>query len=236
MDYFVNEFGSGTVVNGITPSKEDGKDILINGLKQLDVEYDEDDESISVLMGNAPKPEVKQQIDEEWKNIDPTKISDLGNSIHRDALNIPFHGILEDGNSDVYNKGIIENPSSYYKGYDRNNNTDVPFRDFKDYFNNEIYGNLIDDKNGSPDTVEKIIENFVNNASETMKKAAEKEIITGVNNSFYRATHSTIYPEMVKNTIFMFAVSKLLSDFHGGFRNDHIIQKREDVDGYQFGG
>ena len=48
-------------------------------------------------------------------------------------------------------------------------------------------------------------------------------------NSFYKATHSRIYPEMIKNTIFMFAVSKLLSKFHGGFRKDHPIRKVDDV-------
>ena len=239
-DYFIDAFGKGTVVNGITPSAPstpNGKDILIDGLKSLDVKYDPDTNSVSVYMGNIPKPEVKKQLDEEWKKIDPTEISDLGNSVHQNSLNSPFQGIVDEATSPkIYNKGLIEDPSSYYKDYDQKKNPGVPIEDFKDYFNNEIYGKLIDDGNGKPDTIETLIVNFVNKASETMEMAIEKEIIVGTNNSFYRATHSTIYPEMIKNTIFMFTVSKLLSDFHGGFRKDHTIQTIDDADGFQFGG
>lgn len=231
-NYFKKAFKNNVTVVG-TAGIQNGKDLLIDGLSRLNISPNANNNGCNISLPNA---QINQQA-EQWKKIDPSEIADLGNSIHKDALNFPFKSMAECENnriiSEAANKTIINNPSSYYKGYPENNN--APFEEFKDYFDNEIYNKLIDDGNGIPDTIETLITGFVRNASPSMKNAIDREITNMVNdNSFYRATHSSVYPEMIKNTIFMFAVSKLLSEFHGGYREDGIITRT--ANGYQFGG
>ena len=62
-----------------------------------------------------------------------------------------------------------------------------------------------------------LIKDFINKAERNgMKPAINAELLPGLpNNSFYRATHASIYPEMMKSAIYMFSISRLLSDYYG---------------------
>ena len=230
-NYFTKAFPDNVVgFSGISPTKDDGKDILIDGLEKIE---------ITNIGGGFKLVAPIKLTDGDWDKVNPKNISDLGDSIHQNSLNVPFTSINEQNQDTevarLKNLSVISSPQSYYKGYP--DDADSPFNEFADYFNNEIYKKLIDDGNGKPDTIEILIKNFVKNASADMKDAITREVLNASEgNSFYRATNSSIYPEMMKNAIFMFTLSKLLSEFHGGFRQDHIIKSVGDVPDYTFGG
>ncbi|MBP3760169.1 MAG: hypothetical protein J6I55_01605, partial [Ruminococcus sp.] len=260
--YFADEFaGLDVNIRGIDDDlnannkngkPKDGKDILIDGLKDLKIQHTPKENKFSITTdGGALVPAATQkQLDKEWRNID-TKAENLGLDVHINALNIPFKTVEEcaafvSGNgkfanavdaSITKNREIIDDPASYYKDYSSKDNPDVPVIEFTDYFNNEIFKKLIDNDDNNLDAIESLIENFVNHASGDMKSAIKRELLKNANdNSFYRATHSSIYPEMIKDTIFMFTVSKLLSEFHRGYNDHQIISDANQVGGYQFGG
>ncbi len=232
--YFKKEFGDSTQVDGVAPAKnpKDGKDILIDGLAMLKV-----DRNIAGTYTITPNNVAGNQIVAvNWKEeIDPLYYDKLGDTIHQNALNVPFTSLTQENNSiqvaQDKNKRIINSPGSYYNS--KINNTDGLFNEFTDYFNNEIYEKLINDGDGNPDIIEMLIQNFANNASPGMKSAIVREMIY---DSFVYATRSDIYPEMIKSAIFMFTTSKILSDYHGRFRSDYPIKSTEDVTGYEFGG
>lgn len=230
--YFKNEFGASTNIIGIShvPNAKDGKNVLIDGLGSLDVTIDPVKGEYN-LKTAIPIDVI------DWNDVNPQSLADFGedNSVHKNVLSKPFVSVADSGGNTIKaansNKKIITSTVSYYK------NPSNPFDEFKEYFNDEIYGKLIDNHDGNPDTIEMLIKDFLNNASSNMKSAVMSELLNAAaGNSFYLATHSSIYPEMMKSAIYMFAISKLLSQFQGKFTDTIIKQLRNDTADYAFGG
>lgn len=230
--YFKNEFGQSTNIIGIlhVPHAKDGKNVLIDGLSSLDVTMNPADGTFN-LQTAIPIDSI------DWNHVNPQNLADFGedNSVHKNVLGKPFVSVADSGGNTIAaankNKAVITSIVSYYK------NPSNPFDEFKEYFNDEIYGKLIDNDDGNPDTIEMLIKDFLNNASSNMKSAVMSELLNAsAGNSFYLATHSSIYPEMIKSAIYMFAISKLLSQFQGKFTDTIIKQLKNDTADYAFGG
>lgn len=237
-NYFIKEFPNNMVsVVGVAPVVGmDGKDLLIDGLNSLTISPAATVPG-GVVISHGEPPAVPINAP-KWGDINPDKKDDLGDSVHQGALLVPFTSVAQEGETGIStakNIKVIYSPASYYENYENDRN--AALNDFVSYFENEIYSKLINDGDGNPDVIETLIVGFVKNASPAMKSSILREITNlAANNSFYKATHSSIYPEMIKSTIFMFAISKLLSEFHRGYRSDHPINNGMDVNGYQFGG
>ena len=226
--YFADELKSYSFGVTVNVPQIDGKQTLITGLHSLKI---------------VPHPGFIQLLPIgsvaaiNWSNINPTNYVTFGepDCVHCNVGKFQFAS-LKSVNDDVakagaINKAQLKNPQSYYD--DLSN----PVEDFKNYFNNEIFGKILDNKDGHPDLIETIIKDFINNASPNMQNCIRQKLLGGTpGNSFIKATSSNVYPEMMKNTIFMFAVSDILTEFHGPLRSDHIIMNAADIPGYQFGG
>lgn len=205
----------------------DGKDTLIDGLSTLDIDLS-DPPTITTKAGVGAI---------DWDRINPGAVEKFGNvdNVHSGFGKFDFVSLEKVENNPrealKYNLAKIKGVASYY------DNVCNPFEELKKFFNEEIINKLVDNRDGNQDVIEIIIKDFMNNASPAMQQAANNELLGGIaNSSFFRATNSKIYPEMIKDTIYMFTISELLSKFHGEFRPDHMISNFHDVDGYEFGG
>ncbi len=229
--YFKNEFDK--IANGVnvTVSPIDDKQTLIDGLSQIS------------MVGNALMINPVQLANIDWGSIDPQNVAQFGTeeSVHTNVLRNQFEAITDrngqlDTNASVTaNNKILWDPTSYYE------NPANPYEEFNKFFTEEIYNKLIDNGDRVPDTIESLIQDFIYEASQNMKMKVNQQLQPGGGehdggNAFYKATHSCVYPEMMKNTIYMFAISTLLSEFHGTYRPDQTIREVADKPQYRFGG
>ena len=149
-----------------------------------------------------------------------------------------FETIAENGGdtsvTTTHNDARIGNMQNYYA-----DSMDA-YKKFKAYFDNVIYSRLLDNHDGAPDASELVFQKFIDlTAHPNMKNAIDKQLV-GANGSFIRAVKSSIYPEMVMNTVFMFAFSELMTEFFGNLPNiaSHESMIRESGDvvaSYKFG-
>ena len=229
--YFKNEFMK--LANSVytTVSDIDDKETLIQGLSKISKD------------GSTLKITGVTLGDINWDYIDPQKAELFGTeeSVHTNALRNQFvaiqdrTGALDTNASASANKRILWDPNSYYE--DPAN----PYEEFNKFFTEEIYNKLIDNGDRVPDTIESLVQDFIYEASDRMKIKINQQLQAGGGghdggNAFYKATHSCVYPEMMKNTIYMFALSTLLSEFHGTYRPDQTIREVADKPQYRFGG
>jgi len=176
-----------------------------------------------------------------WEVVNPSNTTIFGenNNPHHEATEFKFISSSDAGgpvNAQMLNEAQLKNIQSYYTN-SAQSIEEQSIEDLKEYFDKEIYGKLMNNQDKIQDVIEMVIIDFMDKASTNMQQEARNEILHGVaNNSFYRATNASIYPEMMKNAIFMFAVSELFSKFHRKLRTDHAIQLLGDIPGYEFGG
>jgi len=228
-NYFVKEFQGNlatTVTVNTTPG--DDKQALIDGLKTINSIGTE----LKIVGHNVNGVDWDGKI-----NPKHTGVFGYQNNIHKNAFGkkeaeFVFHVVPGTNTPDITrckkdNDTIIKRTSTYYE--DARN----PFADFKKFYFDEIYSKLIDNDDGNPDVIEMLTYDLLENPSQTMSAAIRSELTTG--SSFVKATTSCIYPEMMKSAIFMFTLSKILSDFHGTYRADHKITRTGDETGYKFG-
>ena len=230
--YFYKEF-DGYAVNVSVPPIDlgiDSKESLIKGLANIPFTPDGAG-GFHLGAGAANIAQIN------WGKVNPKNSAIFGeeDSVHKGTEKFNFVSLADCSNApDVAqreNNSKIHSQLSYY------NNPNNPFDELSEYFYNEIFGKLIDNSDGIADNIEIIIGNFINGASENMKNTAKKELLPGTpNNSFYRATHSSIYPEMIKNSIFMFTISELLSKYHGTYKTSGKIKNFDDAGTYKFRG
>lgn len=231
-EYFANEFTKqegNKLANhvSVTVSKDNDKQILIDGLCKL-----------NTLGSNLDfAGAVVNKV--EWNDkVNPKYIEIFGkdDSPHKNAIRVPFQAVLLAGDkvdtneSKSLNQIIINSITSYFE------NPDNPFEEFKQFFNAEIYGKLIDNQDTDADVIENLIVGFANNAPDRMIAEINSELSATPGNSFVKATKSSIYPEMMKSSMFMFTISKLLSKYHGPYNDGHTIRDNNDVPGHEFGG
>lgn len=226
--YFINEL-KGYAVNVNVPPI-DSKYSLIQGLAKIPIVPD----GAGGFIIGAGAANIAQI---NWGNVNPKNSSIFGeaNNIHKNAEKFKFVSLADcEGKPNVAqakNDAKIYNHTSYY------DNPNNPFDELNAYFYNEIFNKLIDNSDGVSDCIEIIIGDFTKNASDRMKSDARGELLPGMpNNSFYRATHSNIYPEMIKNSIFMFTISELLSKYHNGYQTTGKIDNFNSAGTYKFGG
>ncbi len=233
-DYFKTTYGANHHIQ-MNVSQVDGKVTLINGMTSLNIAAGGNGILLSLPGAAAAAGPVIG-----WDSVNPRHVVGFGedSSVHSQLRTFGFVPI--NGNpvsADAVNRARIQSVSSYY-------HSDVvhdPFKDLNTFYNEEIYGKLIDNHDGTPDVIECLLKDFTNNASDAMHRDINQELLAGIaddsrGNSFLRATTSSIYPEMMKSAVFMFAISKMLSKYHRNYRTDHQITKFDDVPTFEFGG
>lgn len=226
-NYFINELKNYAV--NVNVPQIDSKYSLVKGLANIPVVSDGKG-GFTIGAGAANIAQIN------WDNVNPKNSSIFGetDNIHKDAEKFNFASLADCKGSPAIaqatNDAKIYNHTSYY------DNPNDPFDELSAYFYDEIFNKLIDNSDGVSDCIEIIIGDFIKEASNNMKSDARKELITGAsNNSFYRATHSNIYPEMIKNSIFMFTISELLSKYHNGYQTTGKIDNFNSAGTYKFG-
>ena len=232
-NYFKKEFeGEYAVSCNVTVSNDNDKQILVDGLSTVDATFAD----LTISGGQVNTVDWQMVIDPKY-----TGVFGKDDNVHKNALRIPFEvrylpntdpNIKEVDTlaSQGSNNAIIKNVRAYYE------NTTNPFEELKKFYKDEIYGKLINNHDGVPDTIENLVMSFLDNASPVMVAAINKELGAMMNNSFTKAANSYIYPEMMKSAVFMFTLSKMLSKYHGSYRPDHTIAALGDTVNYQFGG
>ena len=214
--YFRDAFSDHSVTVGVSP--EDGKDILLKGLYRLVINPQHN--GMFKIKVNGIGNEISWE-----ETVDPSKAAtvNFGNpvSAHLDLekpdntpLFIPAKTISDDGReidqtpvAEEENKAAItSHPENYY-------DVRKAYEELKKHFN-DIYNALINNHDSVSDPIEVLCADFINSAGDTMKTTIRDELNGG--ESYQKATiNSDVYPEMIKSTCFMFALSKLLTKYHG---------------------
>lgn len=229
--YFAKELSGYSVNIDVPPDTKgiDSKETLIKGLTTIVPIANNGRFVHAGGAGNVAKI--------NWGSINPKNSSLFGepDNPHCGTGNFNFVSLSQCDDNPVEaeseNNMKIQDAESYYQ------DTSNTFDELNNYFNNEIYDKLIDNHDGVADVIEMLIKKFTSKASPKMKSFSHRELINGhPGNSFFVATNSNIYPEMIKDTIFMFVISKLLSEFHNGYKSDGLIQALGDVTSHEFGG
>lgn len=232
--YFDNAFNGIDVKLSV---KGSGKDALVDGLSNLEIKYDA---SINKYEIHSPAGVTAVN----WDDINPGYYEGYGRNVHKNSLNTEFVDTGSDVNDETTNKSILRNPMSYF---DKSSDQPTLEKDtanltvnqmatdqFLNYFKNEIYGGLINNGDGKQDSIEALFSGFVDNASSTLKGSIGADAVDG--NAFNNAiTISSIYPEMIKNAIFMFTAGDMLTAYHGEIPDVKIVSPK-DAGRYPFGG
>ncbi|MBR1529688.1 MAG: hypothetical protein IJ642_10370 [Oscillospiraceae bacterium] len=234
--YFQKELQPNTTVD---VPQGNAKHTLLDGLNALDITpLGNNQFQLAVSGASAPSSAAMAASNSiiPWELVNPndaTAFGEKGNP-HQEAAEFRFVSIADAGDpvkAKLLNQAQLKNIQSYYA------DPEQCTEDLRRYFDEEIYGKLMNNQDAIQDVIEMVVIGFMDKASPALQQAARNEILHGVaNNSFYRATNASIYPEMMKNAVFMFAVSELFSQFHRKLRTDHTIQNLDDIPGYEFGG
>jgi len=234
--YFKNSFKGITVELAV---QHGGKDALVDGLSNLKINVDAAAVNPKYVIASPASVTAVN-----WDDINPEYYEGYGRSVHKDCLNTPFVDTSSDTNDELTNKAILRNPLSYFgasgeKPTLEKDNSDktvnqMATEQFMDYFNEEIYKGLIDNGDGKQDSIEALFSGFVEKASNVLKTAIGADAVDGkaFNNAVFK---SSIYPEMIKNAIFMFTAGDMLTAYHGEIPDVKIVSPKE-AGKYPFGG
>ena len=93
---------------------------------------------------------------------------------------------------------------------------------------------MIDNGDVRRDPIEELFKGFVKDVNESLLDDIKADAVNG--DAYNRAVlSSSIYPEMVKNAIFMFTASDMLSKHHGEIPETRI-KNAATAGNYSFGG
>jgi hypothetical protein len=221
IQYFREEFGKSVNVFGVSkPLDKDGKDLIIDGLS-----------NINVTPGTKPVIKGTGRFNVVWEDVDPENYSVFGNpdSIHKNCLKKPFafdDSYAAAGTLSTTNQSIIRDANNHY-----DTDPDLLKNETKDYLENEIINKLI-----SPNKKYGMLEVFLKGlTSENSNSFLETELNGISDDSFMKACNQSIYPEMIKNAAFMYAFSSLLTKSFGNLKENGMIMSTDEADTYKFG-
>lgn len=222
--YFNNAF-PGAV--SVSVSQDNDKQTLIDGLARIDKNQNNGVFELSINGVTVAPVNWDDEVNPKYTEAFGTTAS-----VHTDALQ-RNKSFVYTGNSNAdkqANDQIIHNVVSYY------DNVGNPFEDISAFYKKEIYDQLINNDDGVQDPIEVLTESFLSNASQNMQNAINRELLGFPNNSFVKATNSCIYPEMMQSAIFMFTLSKMLSQYQGSYNPTSRIINNGTANGHEFGG
>ena len=200
------------------------KSNLVNGLSMLNIiqkaatSYD----IVPRLVGAAGALNIVV----DWARIDPLNYSEFNNAVHQNTLEIPFNNDANDTRRATENSNIVCDQNAYYKAEGGESVMDAALRQFRDYFNVELYGTeehpgIIDNQDGRQDPIEALFEGFVTGEKNNMFTQIKNDAISGA--AFKEATQNTAaYPGMLKHIIFMFVAKELLNNYCGKIPKEDI--------------
>lgn len=197
----------------VTVSTENAKEQIIIGLERLDV-INQNDGKYNVVLSNAIKTEA------DWKYINP-KYTDSFKSASRQEkcaqLNIiPIQSSDSNINHNIEQRKKTSNFFNVEAAYDEMGRQICEIIDFF----------MPSDREQS--LFKKI---FLDGSYSYMGQKVKNTLISSPNNelsSFTKASDAEIYPEMIKNTAYLFEISRLMSQFFGLGFDDKCITNTDD--------
>lgn len=226
--YFKNELTKCGQYNIATKvSQLDGKDVLVKGLSALTVTPPANAGGLFNIAISGVLPDTDDDAIKWAETVDPCATEYFGQptSVHKEAApgeatetdkehqEKRFVSVLEMGNSvpdtTKANTAKIETKTFYF------HNEREGFDKLKAYFEDELYKKLIDNHDNMPDAIETVLIDFLDTNRHTRIYDSAIKELNGPRGSFVRGSKSSIYPEMVLDTVFMFAISELLALHHG---------------------
>ena len=227
-NYFKNAFTGLTVQMDV---KGSSKDSLVDGLATLDTSFSVQSNSFIVKA-----PAAVNNV--SWEKVNPRQFEEFGASVHKDALYRQFERTEDTSSDQTNNRNIFEDPASYFAVPEDMEGTktmnDIACEEFLEFFKKEIYDGMIDNGDVRRDPIEELFKGFVKDVNEILLYDIKADAVNG--DAYNRAVlSSSIYPEMVKNAIFMFTASDMLSKHHGEIPETRI-KNAATAGNYSFGG